>query len=281
MTREQDRARGRRREEQQRSAKPPVGENTRDKQVFGAILAVMLVVAAVIAVPRILEGRISATPVAGATAEPTGSAATAAPGLQAGQRLAAGCTTPPPAQPTPKSFPKVPDKATAAGKTFLATVVTTCGQLVLELDGAKAPQTVASFVYLARNGFWAPSPCHRVTTQGIFVLQCGDPTGSGTGGPGYSFGIENAPKSGVYPAGTLAMARTSDPNSNGSQFFITYKDTTLPTAGGGYTIFGKVLKGLEIVERIAAAKALPPSPADGTPVAPISIVSMTVTEKKA
>ena len=175
----------------------------------------------------------------------------------------------------------MPAKAAAAGKTFIATVKTTCGDMTFELDGAKAPQTVASFINLAKTGFWAPSPCHRLTSEGIFVLQCGDPTGTGQGGPGYTFGIENAPADGKYPTGVLAMARTQDPNSNGSQFFITYKETQLPTAGGGYTIFGKVTKGLDIVDKIAAAKAVAPSPADGAPVSPISILSVSVTEKKA
>ncbi|HET7398216.1 MAG TPA: peptidylprolyl isomerase [Intrasporangium sp.] len=281
MTREQERARARHRhEEQARSAKPPVSEATRDKQVFGVILAVILIIGAVIAVPKVLEARSTAAPAAAeATADGTATG-TAAPGLLAGQRLATGCTTPPPPQTKPKSFPKAPDKATAAGKTFVATVTTTCGDLVLELDGVKAPQTVASFVHLAQSGYWAPSPCHRVTTEGIFVLQCGDPTGSGSGGPGYTFGVENAPKSGTYPAGSLAMARTDDPNSNGGQFFVTYKDTKLPTTGGGYTIFGKVIKGLDIVDKIAAAKALEPNPTDGSPVSPISIVKVTVTERK-
>ena len=77
------------------------------------------------------------------------------------------------------------------------------------------------------------------------------------------------------------MARTADPNSNGGQFFITYKETQLPTEGGGYTIFGKVTKGLDIVDKIAANKALAPNPTDGTPVSPISILSVSVTEKKA
>lgn len=280
MTKEQERARARRRhEEQQKTQKTPVGESTRDKQVFGVILAVILILAAVIAIPRIVGSGSEPTPAAEPTS-PTGAATTQANGLLAGQQLAAGCTAPPALQTTPKSFDKLPDKATAAGKTWVATVKTTCGELTFELDGTKAPQTVASFMNLAKEGFWAPSPCHRVTTEGIFVLQCGDPTGSGSGGPGYTFGIENAPADGTYPVGTLAMARTSDPNSNGGQFFITYKETKLPTEGGGYSIFGKVTKGLDIVEKIAANKALDPSPADGTPVSPISILSVSVTEKK-
>jgi peptidyl-prolyl cis-trans isomerase B (cyclophilin B) len=280
VTKEQERARARRRhEEQQKSAKPPVSDSTRDKQVFGVILAVILVLAAVIVVPKLVGSSDAATPAAGSTTP--ASTPTSSGGLAAGQKLAAGCTAPPANQTTPKQQKEVPAKATAAGKTFVATVKTTCGDLTFELDGTKAPQTVASFINLAKTGFWAPSPCHRVTTEGIYVLQCGDPTGSGQGGPGYTFGIENAPKDGKYATGVLAMARTADPNSNGSQFFITYKETQLPTDGGGYTIFGKVTKGLDIVEKIAANKALPPSPTDGTPVSPISILSVSVTEKKA
>jgi peptidyl-prolyl cis-trans isomerase B (cyclophilin B) len=275
VTKQQESA-GARRHNQQRPTKPPVSEHTKDKQLFGVLLAVILIVAAVIVVPRLLPER-DATP----AAAPTPGSTAASEGLQAGQTLAAGCETPPPLQAKPTSFPTLPSKKSAAGKTFVATMTTTCGDITLELDGSKAPQTVASFAFLAKEGYWAPSPCHRITTAGIFVLQCGDPTGTGQGDPGYSFGVENAPKDGKYPTGTLAMARTQDPNSNGGQFFITYKDTELPTDGGGYTIFGKVTKGLDIVEKIAAEKALPPNPNDGTPVSPISILSVKVTEKKA
>lgn len=281
MTKEQERARARRRhEDQQKTAKPPVGDSTRDKQVFGVILAVILIIAAVIVVPKLVGSSDGATPAAAGSTTPA-SSATSSGGLAEGQKLAAGCTAPPAAQTSPKQQKEVPAKATAAGKTFVATVKTTCGDLTFELDGVKAPQTVASFVNLAKTGFWAPSPCHRVTTSGIYVLQCGDPTGTGQGGPGYTFGIENAPKDGKYPTGVLAMARTQDPNSNGGQFFITYKESQLPTDGGGYTIFGKVTKGLDIVEKIAANKAVAPNPEDGTPVSPISILSVSVTEKKA
>ncbi|HET8988655.1 MAG TPA: peptidylprolyl isomerase [Humibacillus sp.] len=285
MTKEQERARARRRyEEHQKTEKPQVGDATRDKQVFGVILAVILVLAAVIVVPRFIGSSDTTTPAAASTTPASttpAQATTGANGLLEGQKLAAGCTKPPAVQAKPKQQTAVPDKAAAAGKTFIATVKTTCGDLTFELDGAKAPQTVASFLNLAKTGFWAPSPCHRVTTEGIYVLQCGDPTGTGQGGPGYTFGIENAPKDGKYATGVLAMARTQDPNSNGGQFFITFKETQLPTDGGGYTIFGKVTKGLDIVDKIAANKALPPTPTDGTPVSPISILSVSVTEKKA
>ena len=174
---------------------------------------------------------------------------------------------------------QLPSKKAAEGKTFTAVLQTTCGDVTFELYGDKAPQTVASFLQLAK-GYWAGSPCHRLTTQGIYVLQCGDPTGTGTGSPGYGFGIENAPQNGDYPAGTVAMARGEDPDSNGGQFFIVYKDTQLPTDSGGYSIFGKVIDGMDIINAVAKA-GTNSSTGDGAPTQPISILKVTVTEKKA
>jgi peptidyl-prolyl cis-trans isomerase B (cyclophilin B) len=192
----------------------------------------------------------------------------------------AGCVAPP-AIPTEKRSGTLTDKKTAAGKTFIATVTTNCGEITMELDGTKAPQTVASFLGLARSGYWADSPCHRLTTEGIFVLQCGDPTGTGGGTPGYGFGVENAPANSTYPAGTLAMARTSDPKSNGGQFFIVYKETVLQDPVG-YSIFGRITFGMDIVEKIVAAGATPPDANQNTaPVQPISILKVDVVEKKA
>ena len=115
------------------------------------------------------------------------------------------------------------------------------------------------------------------------MLQCGDPTGTGQGNPGYGFAVENAPKDGKYPRGTLAMARTSDPKKgNGGQFFLVYGDSTLPDPDG-YTVFGTVTSGLDIVDKIAAAGVAPggASATDGFPAAPISILRVAVTEKKA
>src|SRR5665647_3821340 len=103
--------------------------------------------------------------------------------------LVAGCVAPPKV-PTDKRARTLPDKRTAAGKTFIATVTTNCGDITVELEGTKAPQTVASFLSLAKSGYWVDSPCHRLTTEGLFVLQCGDPTGTGGGSPGYGYGVE-------------------------------------------------------------------------------------------
>jgi len=143
---------------------------------------------------------------------------------------------------------------------------------------------VASFVQLAERDYWRSAPCHRLTTSPTLkVLQCGDPTGTGQGNPGYGYGVENAPADGSYPRGTVAMARTQDPEQgNGGQFFIVYGDSSLPDPNG-YTVFGTVTAGLDIVDKIVAAGVGPggSSPDDGFPAAPISILSVAVTEKKA
>lgn len=186
------------------------------------------------------------------------------------------CTTPPPLPKSPQQFPEPPPKTLAEDAVWRVTLTTNCGDIVMDLDGKTAPQTVSSFLFLSQKGYFDDTKCHRLTTQGLFVLQCGDPTGSGSGGPGYGYGIENAPKDGSYPAGTVAMARTTDPNSNGSQFFIVYEDTTLPTDGGGYSIFGNVVQGLDIVQAIAAEGLA----ADGTaPKQPVSILSVDVAKQ--
>lgn len=188
---------------------------------------------------------------------------------------AVSCSQPPPTPAQASSYPSAPDPSLADDAAWTATLTTNCGVITLELYGDKAPQTVASFVFLAEHGYWSDSPCHRLTTAGIFVLQCGDPTGSGTGSPGYGFGIENAPADGKYPSGTVAMARSSDPNSNGGQFFLVYRDTTLPTDGGGYSIFGRVIGGMEIVQHIAD-QGVARGGGDGSPAQPISLLSVSV-----
>ena len=265
--RERERAK-RRYEKQQAARQRHEAEARRNRQVVAIVLAVLLVVGGLVGISLATRGT-SHTPTAAATPRASG---TTAPLVQ-------GCSTPP-AVPGARTA-TLPPKETAAGKTFVATVTTSCGDITMELDGARAPQTVASFLGLARSGYWNDSPCHRLVTSGIYVLQCGDPTGTGSGGPGYGFGVENAPKDGQFPAGTLAMARTSDPNSNGGQFFIVYKQTTLqdPT---GYSIFGRVTGGMDIVDKIAAAGAKPADQGGNTaPNQPISILKVAVTEKKA
>jgi peptidyl-prolyl cis-trans isomerase B (cyclophilin B) len=220
-------------------------------------------------------------PSATAAAEPTSDATTSATPTVS-PTILAGCTQPP-AAPGAKTVTGQPDLAAAQGKTFVATMKTTCGDITMDLNGAAAPQAVSSFSFLSKQNYYNDSPCHRLTgdAQGIWVLQCGDPTGTGSGaGPGYHFGVENVPADDVYPRGTVALARQSgDPNSNRDQFFIVYKDTTLPKSGdgSGYTVFGTVTQGMDIVDKIAAAGI---NPNDQTsPLAPISILGVDVQPK--
>jgi peptidyl-prolyl cis-trans isomerase B (cyclophilin B) len=172
----------------------------------------------------------------------------------------------------------------AEGREWTATLDTNRGTLTLGLDGALAPLAVSSFAYLADQGFFDGTSCHRLTvddldpeTNTIFILQCGDPDGDGSGGPPYRFGaIENAPSDDVYPAGTVAMARAAnDDYSMGSQFFIVYRDSYIPPDSvGGYTVFGVVTDGLDIVEAIAEAGTETGSP-DGSPATPIILNEVT------
>jgi peptidyl-prolyl cis-trans isomerase B (cyclophilin B) len=151
--------------------------------------------------------------------------------------------------------------------------------LDITLNGFVAPQAVANFLSLTDEGFYEGVSCHRLTTAGIFVLQCGDPDGTGRGGPGYTFGpIENAPADELYPAATLAMARSGgDGASMGSQFFIVYDDSTIPAdSAGGYTVFGEVTGGLdELMSEVIDQGTVDEVP-DGTPVAPAEIGNITI-----
>ena len=150
----------------------------------------------------------------------------------------------------------VPSPALAEGRTWSGTMNVAGTDLGIELDGKAAPQAVSNFITLSKQGFFNGLKCHRLTTAGIFVLQCGDPNGDGTGGPGYNWGpIENAPTDNLYKTGVLAMARVgNNASSMGSQFFIVYKDSPIPADSvGGYTVFGKVTSGLSAVTKIAKA----------------------------
>ncbi len=160
-----------------------------------------------------------------------------------------------------------PPAATAAyDGTVDATVLTNRGDIGLTLDAAAAPCTVNSFTSLASQGYFDGTTCHRLTTSGIFVLQCGDPTGTGAGGPGYAFDDELS-GSETYPAGTLAMANAG-PNTNGSQFFLVYGDSQLPAS---YTVFGQVdADGLAVLGGIADAGTADGS-GDGAPADPVDI----------
>lgn len=151
-----------------------------------------------------------------------------------------------------------------------AAVKTSAGDLTFTLDGAKAPCTVNSFAHLASKGYFDGTECHRLTDN---VLQCGDPTGSGSGGPGYQFANENT-EGAKYKKGVLAMANAGA-GTNGSQFFIVYKDwDDLPP---DYSVFGTVSSGLDKVEEVAKAGSEPAG--DGKPKKKVEIDSISIAKK--
>jgi peptidyl-prolyl cis-trans isomerase B (cyclophilin B) len=240
-------------------------QRRRRQRLLGAAAGALAVIAVIGAAFMLLRGDDSSSTSATPAATPSAPVDNACPAVD----------VKPPA--TPKKFAKVPPKSDAAGKTFTVTLATTCGNVAMTLDGTKAPQAVSSLVFLAKQGFFDGSKCHRLTTEGIYVLQCGDPTGTGTGGPGYEFGpVENAPKDAVYPAGTVAMARAQSPDSQGSQFFLVYKDSTIAKGDpNGYTVMGKIASGLDVVTKVAAGGTVDGG-GDGAPKRAVSIRTTTV-----
>jgi peptidyl-prolyl cis-trans isomerase B (cyclophilin B) len=169
------------------------------------------------------------------------------------------------------------------------TINTNLGPIVVQLDLAKAPCTAASFTYLAGQHFFDGSSCHRLVNKSgndpqsgqasdFHVLQCGDPTGTGQGGPKYKFDNEYVPTDlrPAYPAGVVAMANSGQPGTNGSQFFIVFGDTLLDP---NYTAFGKVTKGLDIAQKVGAAGddgAFEPNPGGGHPKTKLTFTTVTV-----
>jgi len=161
-----------------------------------------------------------------------------------------------------------PEMAIDLSKTYTATIDTSAGEIAVAFYSAEAPQTVNNFVFLAREGFYDDVIFHRVISG--FMVQGGDPTGTGTGGPGYRFRDELGHAKSKYDRGTLAMAN-SGPNTNGSQFFIMHADYPLPNQ---YSIFGQVTEGMDIVDTIANA---PKGPQD-RPNTPVTINSISISE---
>jgi len=166
-----------------------------------------------------------------------------------------------------------PPSAIASPAAQTATLTTNHGVITLRLNTAAAPCTVNSFSFLVTKHYFDSTSCHRLTTSGIFVLQCGDPTGKGAGGPGYKFADENL-SGATYPAGTVAMAN-SGPGTNGSQFFLVYANTTLAPK---YTPFATIVTGLDVVQKIAAGGSdNSHGPGDGAPLLPTTIVQLVAT----
>jgi peptidyl-prolyl cis-trans isomerase B (cyclophilin B) len=222
----------------------------------------------------------------GSKAEPAATTGSVAPTSAAAQPAAAPgtCAYPPDGTAAKQNTPPPTDGVSHEGTVSVA-MATSAGPIGLTLDRAQAPCSVNSFVSLAKQGYFDGTTCHRLTTtEGLKVLQCGDPTGTGTGGPGYTIPDEKpttlapSPSGGgtvTYPRGTVAMAKTAQPDSGGSQFFLVYADSTLPP---DYTVFGTIDDaGLATIEKVAAGGTDDSNgTGDGKPKTPIEIRKVTV-----
>lgn len=178
-----------------------------------------------------------------------------------------------------KSIAQTPKKVTPPTTLLkrgprLITLQTNCGNIVIKTFFRDAPVTLTVLATLMNAGYYNRTLCHRLTTDGIYVVQCGDPTATGMGDPGFRYKDENLPKAEEenYPRGTVAMANSGSPGTNGSQFFLVYNDTTL---GPNYTIWGEITSGIEILEHIAKAGVKGGGP-DGTPLRNLVIQRVSV-----
>jgi len=191
----------------------------------------------------------------------------------------------PSSEPTPDAEQNVgaPDPTLAEGRTWTGELVFN-GDVTLgiSLDGAAAPQAVSGWVQDVQDGYYVDKNCHRLgDSEGFQLIQCGSIDGAGAPDPAFSYGpVENAPADGIYPAGTIAMARSTSTYSNGHQFFIITGETQLPTQGGGYTVVGQVTSGLDQLISQITSKGVDPTSigGDGTgmPLVPTTITSVTL-----
>lgn len=177
----------------------------------------------------------------------------------------------------------VPPATIAENRAWTGDLLLNQIDLGIRIDGDRAPQAASVFISLVKSGYYTQNACHRLTTtEGFKVIQCGQPNGTTSVDPGFTFGpIENNPDDGVYPAGTIAIARGQSLYSQSTQFFITYADSTIDPSTGGYSVIGAVTSGLDqFVSQIAAAGVAPntdgSASTDGAPVIPTIITSATL-----
>jgi peptidyl-prolyl cis-trans isomerase B (cyclophilin B) len=266
-------------------------EQRRKARVRNSVIAAVVVAAvagtgAAAAAGAFSSSKKKGTDNAAATPSATPSATASQSASPAAKKGADPCARPAKGSPGKQTWTSAPALSIDKAATYTFTLQTTCGAIPLTLDAAKAPQTVNSFAFLAAKGFFDHTKCHRLTTAGIYVLQCGDPNGDGSGGPGYTVPDENLSAFGkasasdgkvVYPAGTVAMANKGSAHTGGSQFFLVYKDSRLAPS---YTPFGTIgAGGMKVLGKIAAAGDNESSGAgDGGPNATVVIDKATVTK---
>lgn len=231
-------------------------------RVAGAYLAAGALTAVLVACGA--GPRPTVTPTRGAAVPAASAASASVPGASTGAGAAASVPSA-----SKKTYAKAPDMTIDQNKSYTALIKTSMGDITVALNAKDAPLTVNNFVFLARDGFYDGLTFHRIIKG--FMIQGGDPNGTGTGGPGYKFPDE--PVKGKYEIGSIAMAN-SGPNTNGSQFFICEGQncTTLPPQ---YNLFGKVSAGQDVVSKIGSVQ----TGASDRPVQPVTIISITITEQ--
>ncbi|MET7680889.1 peptidylprolyl isomerase [Streptomyces sp. NPDC005423] len=212
----------------------------------------------------------------------TAASADVTPSASATSKAPDPCAKPASGKVKTMTWKKEPAVTVDKSAKYTMKLATTCGDIAIALKASVAPHTVNSFAFLAGKGYFDHTKCHRLTDSGIYVLQCGDPTGTGSGGPGYTIPDENLKdkslKGGIYPAGTVAMANTGQKHTGGSQYFLVYQDSQLPAS---YTPFGTVsASGMKVLKKIAAAGAQAADPTTGNtaPNATVVINKATVTK---
>lgn len=281
---EQRREAAKRKLERQLERRAERAKKRKQLTIAGSVLGAVVVVGAVAVVVALTQGSDDAD----TTAEDTTSTTSTGDTLIADGRAeplpeTVDCAYPASAQPAAKeNTPPRADDVPTSDEPLSYSVETTQGNIGLALDNPQSPCTVNSFVSLANQGYFDGTTCHRLTTgASLAVLQCGDPAGTGAGGPGYQFADEfpsdqfadgdpAADSSILYPRGTVAMANAG-PGTNGSQFFLVYGDSTLPPA---YTVFGTIDDtGLETLDKIAAT-GVEGGASDGAPAEPVEITSI-------
>ena len=289
-TNEQRRAKAKRKLERQLERREAQARKRRIFTIIASVVAAIAVIGAVVATV-VITNRDSGSQTASAATTTTATTSAAAAPQATGQLpafappadLGADCQYPASPEPASKQVnPPRTGKVPTDPAQVSASMATNQGNIGLQLDNGKAPCTVNSFASLAQQGYFNDTPCHRLTTtEKLSVLQCGDPTGVGTGGPGYQFANEYPTNQYqpddpalqepvVYPRGTLAMANAGT-GTNGSQFFLVYRDSELPP---NYIVFGTVDEtGLATLDKIAEA-GVAGGGQDGKPATDVQVKSI-------
>jgi peptidyl-prolyl cis-trans isomerase B (cyclophilin B) len=266
----------RRRAERQASRRQQEKARRRRRRAVAVVtvFAVLAAIASIVGIAAAVKGDKKAKPDASATPS-------ASPTPEAFKSFPVACGAKRPAEPKVQSFGKTEPKTTIdATKKYTMTLKTSCGSIVVALDAKNAPHTVNSFAFLAGKNFYDGSICHRMSDTDTFAfLQCGDPTGTGSGdAPGYTLAEENTTGA-KYTRGVVAMANTGAPHSTGSQFFLLAKDAA--QLGPTYTVVGHITSGLDVLDKIVKIGtdgAFEPSPGGGHPKQAVYLEDVTVKE---